>query len=115
MSDHGPQTADRQGTAAGVLARLWWMLLGNAVLALSVVFIFHNTTGFFHAADVVFWCAAASLVLIRYVDIRFLNGLTAIGEPASMRHWVRYTVVLIVCSAAAWILAHAVNQLLVSR
>jgi len=91
------------------------MLLGNAVLALSAVFIFHNTTGFFHAADVVFWCTAASLVLIRYIDIRFLDGLTATGEPASMRHWVRYTVVLVVCSAAAWAFAHVANHLFVSR
>jgi len=113
MSDQGPQTTDRQSTAAGVLVRLWWMLLGNGVLALSAVFIFHNATGFFHPADVVFWCAVASLVLARYLDIRFLDGLTATGAYASTRHWVKYAILLVICSAAVWALAHAGNHLFV--
>ncbi len=115
MSGQGPQTPDGQSTAAGVLARLWWMLLGNVVLALSAVFILHNTSGFFHPADVVFWIVAVSLVLVRYVDIRYFNGLTATGAPASTKHWIKYTVMLIVCSAAAWTFAHAANHLLVNR
>jgi hypothetical protein len=123
MANHSPEraglkpapTTDRQDTAAGVLARLWWMLAGNAVLALSAVFILHNTTGFFHTADVVFWCAAASLVLIRYLDIRFLNGLTATGAPASARHWIKYTILLLVCSAVVWALAHAASRLFAGR
>jgi len=115
MSTQGLGTTDRQGTAVAVLARLWWMLLGNAVLALSAVFILHNTTGFFHTADVVFWCTAASLLMVRYIDIRFLNGLTATGVPTSMRHWIKYTIILIVCSAAVWTFAHMANPLFVSR
>ena len=115
MSTQDLQTSDRQGTAAGVMARLWWMLLGNAVLALSAVFILHNTVGFLHAADVVFWCTAASLVLVRYIDIQFLNGLTATGAPASTRHWIKYTILLLVCSAVVWALAHAASRLFVGR
>lgn len=109
MSNHDPQATDRQSTAAGVLTRLWWMLAGNAVLALSVVFILHNTKGFFHAADVVFWCAVASLLLVRYIDIRFLDGLTATGAYATMRHWTRYAIVLVVCSGAVWTLTHVAS------
>jgi len=97
------------------LVRLWWMLLGNAVLALSAVFIAHNTGGFFHAADAVFWCTVASLALTRYVDIRFLDGLTAAGAPASTRLWVKYSAVLVVLSAIVWALAHAANYVFVSR
>jgi hypothetical protein len=115
MSNLTPQTTDRQGTAAGVLARLWWMLFGNAVLALSAVFIFHNTAGFFHTADAVFWCAVASLVLVRYLDVRFLDGLTATGARASTRHWVKYTVLLVVCSAVVWAFAHTANSLFMNR
>jgi hypothetical protein len=115
MSNHGPETTDRQSTAAALFARLWWMLVGNGVLALSAVFILLNTAGFFRAADVVFWCAAVSLVLVRYIDVRFLGGLTATGTAASMRHWIRYTFILAVCSVAVWALAHAANYFFVGR
>jgi hypothetical protein len=113
MSVHSPQTTDRQSTAAGLLVRLSWMLLGNAVLGLSAVLIFRNTTGFFHTADAIFWITVAGLVLLRYIDIRFLNGLTAAGAPASARHWVRYVIILSACSVAVWTFAHAMNHLVV--
>lgn len=94
------------------MARLWWMLLGNMVLALCLIFIYRNTGGFLHAADPVFWVTVASLVLVRYLDIRFFHGRTATdGAPASITHWVRYTVLLVACSAAVWVLAHAANYL----
>jgi hypothetical protein len=61
----------------------------------------------FHTADVVFWSAAAALVLARYLDIKFYSGSTATGQPASMAHWRKYAVVLLICLAAVWTLAHA--------
>jgi len=115
MSGHDRQAIDKQSAASGVLARLWWMLLGNAVLAFSIIFIFENKRGFFHAADVVFWITVATLVLVRYLDIRFLHGQTATGAPASTHQWVKYVAWLMVCSTLAWVSAHAANYLFVSH
>jgi len=115
MSDNDPRIADRQSSAAGVMARLWWMLLGNVLLAFSLVFIFERSGGFFHAADVVFWITVASLVLIRYVDIRFLDGRTTTNAPTSIRHWIRYVALLVLCSGALWALAHATSYALAGR
>jgi hypothetical protein len=115
MAGHDPQTLDRQGTAAGVLARLFWMLVGNAILAFSLVSLLHNKGGFLHTADWVFWITVVVLVLVRYLDIRFCNGQTAAGAPASSRHWVKYVVILLVVSTTTWILAHAANYLFVAR
>jgi hypothetical protein len=112
MAVRTPQMVDEQGTAAGVLARLWWMLIGNFTLALCIVFIVQNRSGFFHAADPVFGIAVASLVLVRYIDIRFCKGLTATGAPASMRTWTRYAIFLVLGSAVVWAVAHAASHLL---
>jgi hypothetical protein len=114
MSGHHSQAVDRQNTATGVLARFAWMLLGNAILAFSAVFIFEKKGGFFHAADVVFWITVAVLVLVRYLDIRFLNGRTAVGELASIRHWIKYAILLPVCAGVAWLLVHGANYLFVA-
>ncbi len=97
------------------MARLWWMLLGNGILAFCVIFIFENKSGFLHAADWVFWIAVATLVVVRYLDIRFLHGETAAGGPASLRHWVKYVILLLVSSTAVWALAHAANHLFVTK
>jgi len=113
MTARDLQIADKQSTPLGIIARLSWMLLGNVVLAFSALFIYQNEGGFFHAADWVFWITVATLVLIRYLDIRFLNGQTAMGECASITHWVRYAALLIACSTAVWVLAHTVNYLFV--
>jgi len=115
MSGHDLQTTDKQGTALGIMARLFWMLLGNAILALSVVFIFENKGGFFHTADWVFWITVATLMLVRYLDIRLLGGTTATGADATTAHWVKYVALLVACSATIWALAHLANHLFVSR
>ncbi len=115
MSASSAPIRDGQSTLAGITARLWWMFFGNVLLAFSLMFIVQNGGRFFQVADWVFWIALASLVLIRYVDIRFLGGCTGAGEPTTVRHWTRYAAVLIVCSTAVWILAHVLSPLFVTR
>jgi len=104
------QTADGQSTLLGILVRLWWMFFGNIVLGFCILFIIENRGSFFHTSDWVFWIDAATLVLVRYVDIRFLDGCTATGARASITHWIRYAALLVACSAAVWTLAHVISR-----
>ncbi len=115
MSQSKDQILDKQGTALGFLARFWWMFFGNMAFAFALLFILFNKGGFFHPADWVFWIAVASLVSVRYIDVRFCDGQTAAGQPASMRDWTRYATLLLVCSVILWGIAHATNYLFVSR
>jgi hypothetical protein len=46
------------------------------------------------------------MIIVRFLDIKFLDGQTAAGEPASIKHWRRYAIVLVVISAAIWAAAH---------
>jgi len=105
------QMGDEQSTLLGMGARLWWMFLGDVLLAFCAIFIFRNGGVFFQTADWVFWIVLATLVLIRYVDIRFLGGCTGTGEPASMTHWIRYSIILTLCATAVWVLAHLTGPL----
>jgi hypothetical protein len=111
MSAREDQIVNRQSTPLGVLARLWWMLAGNVLLAFSLLFIFRKEDGFLHPADGVFWITVATLVLVRYLDIRLLAGQTATGDPASAATWTRYVVGLMVSATVLWVLAHAANRL----
>ncbi len=115
MSGHNDQIIDKQGTALGFLARFWWMFFGNMFFAFSLIFILFNKGGFFHPADWVFWITVATLVSMRYIDIRFCDGQTATGRRASMADWTRYTALLLACAMVLWGIAHAVNYLFVDR
>ncbi len=115
MSAPRSQIAGRQGTLPGFGARLWRMFFGNLVLVFSIIFIVQNGGGFFQTADWVFWIVLASLVLIRYLDIRFLDGCTGAGEPASVTHWITYAALLTALSSGLWVLAHVAGYLLVTR
>jgi len=111
MSAREGQITDKQSTPLGILARLWWMLFGNVVLAFSLIFVFSNEGNFFHPADWVFWITIGTLVFVRYLDIRFLDGQTAMGAYASTKDWTKYVILLIACSTVAWAIAHAANHL----
>jgi len=115
MSIQNDQTSDKQGSGLGIIMRLFWMVFGNAVLFISIMFIFQHEGGVFHAADVVFWITVAALVIVRYLDIKVLGGLTVTGVPASTAHWTKYVAILLISSTAVWGFAHAVNYLVVNR
>jgi hypothetical protein len=115
MSGHNDHTIDKQGTALGFLVRFWWMFFGNILFAFSLIFILRNKGSFFHPADWVFWIIVATLVFMRYIDIRFCDGQTPTGRRASMADWTRYTALLLAGSAILWGIAHGANYLLVER
>ena len=119
MSKQSEQTVNstepatnKQDSIAGLLARMFWMLIGNMVLVISMIIILQHKGSMFHAADLVFWITIAALILVRYLDIKFWGGMTAAGGPATIANWNRYAAALLIGSAAAWALSHVVNYLI---
>ena len=99
-------------SASGCLIRLCWMIFGNMALFFGAIYIWHNKSSFFSLVDVVFWSIVLLLIVIRYLDIRKLKGLTMKGdEPATMAHWWRYAGVLILVSLLLWGAAHGLARL----
>ncbi len=113
MSTPNDKPRDKQGGILGILARFFWMFLGNFILFISIICIFEYKSRLFHTMDAVFWITVAALVIVRYLDINLLDGLTATGLPASMTHWIKYVILLLVCSTAVWVLSHIVSYMVV--
>lgn len=95
----------RNTSALAILARVYWMLLGNIIVVLSAVMIGRSPQGL-SLHDAAFWAGSASLLVVRYVDVTRLQGTTAEGEPATMAHWRRYAVTVAVVAGVAWVTAH---------
>jgi hypothetical protein len=93
---------------AGCLARLFWMAGGLLALIFLSFSIFKHHA--FSIRDLAFLLIVLCLVLIRYVDIRYLHGETAEGEPATMSHWRRYTIGLLSGSLGVWLVLHVLSR-----
>jgi hypothetical protein len=106
---HLSKQADPKVPFIGAIARLYWLLLGNAALSLIAIGIAQRGPAHTWITDAVFWTVVASLVLVRYLDIARFGGTTASGEPASAADWYRYAWRLLLVALAVWIVAHALR------
>jgi len=102
-------TNDKQSGGLSFLLRIFWMMFGNLILFLIVIGIYEGEKATLNLRDGIYWILVLLLMVVRYIDIKYLNGLTAIGAPASMRHWYRYIAVLTICAGLLWGLAHLAN------
>lgn len=90
----------------GCLIPVFWMLVGNGLLAFCALVIAANQTSFLSAADALYWITVGCLLAARYTDVRYLGGRTSEGTPATMADWRRYAIVLAAASIVVWIVAH---------
>lgn len=83
------------------------MFLGNFTLMICAANVLMGESSSTRASDTIFWCMVLAMIIVRFLDIKFLNGQTATGEPATLSHWLKYAIVLIIISAIIWSAAHA--------
>ncbi len=115
MSKGNSRPTEKYDSIFSLFVRVFWMLLGNAIFLLAAISISRHKGETFHTADIIFWGTAVALIFVRYLDIKFYNGLTTTGQPASMVHWRKYAILLLICSTVIWILAHIINHIAVNK
>jgi hypothetical protein len=89
---------------SAVLPRIYWMLFGNIILLLTALTTALGSFQSLTAASAVFWLNTVCMVVVRYLDIRHFQGSTVDGQVATMAHWKKYSVSLLVMSASIWAL-----------
>jgi hypothetical protein len=95
----------------GCLLRIYWMMLGNALVAIAAYKIVQSADEL-SLVDLFYWVFVASLVMARYVDIRFLSGRTSEGQPATTTDWRRYSFRVLAISATVWLVAHGLSYVM---
>jgi hypothetical protein len=99
-------------TGAEFLVRIYWLFLGNTLLLFLLVLMSEKRPKLPSITDAAYLAAVASLIAVRYVDIRFLNGQTGEGKPATMSHWRRYALLIGSIGAGAWLVVRLLIPLL---
>lgn len=91
---------------ASTVLRLYWALVGHAVVYLSLATIVARHARFPSTLDLVIWAAVALMLVARHVDIVRYGGQTLYGEPATLTQFRRYAATLVGVTAAASVFAH---------
>ncbi len=97
--------AQKSGCIALIL-RTFWLMAGNVVLGIIVIHIIMNRMPPFSIYDLVFGGMVILMIAVRYVDIAYFDGADSYGDPATIQHWRRYAVWLVVISLVVWSFAH---------
>ncbi len=112
MADDARGPARREsGTepVSGCLVRLGWLVGGVVMLLVLTITISQEPPWTLTAKDVAFWAVVGIVVALRYIDVKRFRGRTMEGEPATVRHVVRYAIGLVGASALLWTLAQSVQ------
>ena len=94
-------TPRQSSSGLSVVARAYWMLFGYGAAAASAAWV-SQSGPFPAAADAVFWASVLALSFVRYVDIAFLGGETAEGDPATLHDWRKYSLIVAGVALATW-------------
>ena len=78
-------------SASGCLLRIYWMMVGNALLFAAAYNIAHTESALTWI-DLLFALFILCLLAARYIDIRHLRGRTSDGQPATIEDWKRYAI-----------------------
>ncbi len=110
MPDIKPPVESQSADTVGATLRILWMFVGSAALAVSAMSILKSTAPF-SVADVIYAATVPLMVAVRYLDISRYGGTTAYGEPATMKHFVKYAVALVAGAAIVWVALHGIVYL----
>jgi hypothetical protein len=92
----------------GALARVGWMVVGTVVILSLAMGIASRPAWSFGIRDILFWSAAFTTGLFRYIDVTRLEGQTANGDRATGADLRRYLVGLAATASALWVAAQSV-------
>ena len=110
---HLPVDVKQETNYLAIVVRLFWVLVGVAILAMIAFFLANNRESIFSLADVAYGAMVVLLIGARYLDVVKFHGLTSEGDrPATLQDWRCYVRNLILGSGITWFVAHGIALLL---
>lgn len=89
------------------LVRLVW-IFGGIVLIYCALFIAQRKGG--AIADLALLFLALGIILVRFIDIKYLKGETMDNQPATIKHWRRYALKILIAAGLLYALAKLIAQ-----
>ncbi|MEN6310100.1 MAG: hypothetical protein ABFD80_01020 [Acidobacteriota bacterium] len=90
----------------GTLMRLAWIFGAFSLIFCAMFIIQHKGA----VADLLMLLLALGLILVRFVDIKYLKGETADNKPATLKDWRRYALKVLAATGLLYALAKFLAQ-----
>ncbi len=103
--------AEHKDHPLGCLTRLVWAAVIPMTMFQAAMKVAEGRPLVGMPAVVLLITAAIVAVIVRWIDVTRLNGMTIEGEPATMTDWRRYSVAVLAVTAGLWLLASVVSRL----
>jgi hypothetical protein len=110
MPVQNPQPPTESGSGRGclpALVRLTWIFGGIALVYCAFYIAQRKGTVM---TDLILLLMALGLIMVRFVDIRYLRGETLNNQPATLKHWGRYALKIVIAAGLLYALAKFVAQ-----
>ena len=101
--------SEEQLGCLSVLPRLYWLAAGNVIVLFSSVYIALRKATL--AVYLIYILGTICLIGARFIDIKYFKGEKLNGERASLNHWLRYTLGLLVFVGLLLIVARLLAKL----
>ncbi len=98
-----------------LLARVFWMMVGPALLFLSTIAILQNPGGWFTSPNLAFLVLLPMTVLARWLEYWGGDPRTATGEAAAPDDLRRYVLFAMPIGLGIWIVANLIGNLLLAK
>jgi len=97
---------------AGCILHMLWLFGGSVALGFCAIHVVLNRSPLFSLADALFVAFLAGSIGVRYLEIKFFNGMTDDGRPATMADLRRYALWISLISGAGMAAAHLLAMVL---
>jgi hypothetical protein len=94
-----------------VVGRIFWLMMGPAILLLSAILILNSPRrGWFTAPDFVYWTALIGMMVGRWIEHQGENPRNGLGEPATANDLHRYITATAIVGTVVWVAANLVSN-----
>lgn len=104
-----PQNTEEGTGCLPALPRLLWMFGGPITLIFCLLYMVLGRATL--AVDSIYVLSVCSMVVVRYLDIKLYKGEKFNGQPATLNHWRRYSLALLLGAAVLFAAAKAFSRL----
>ena len=97
---------DVTSSNSSALARLFWMAVGPAILAVLAVIIVSQASGWFTLSNLAFLAVLAGMIFARWREFQGNNPTTSTGDPATPTDLHRYMLLTTLIGLCVWLTAN---------
>ena len=97
---------DVTSSNSSALARLFWMAVGPAILAVLAVIIVSQASGWFTLSNLAFLAVLAGMIFARWREFQGNNPRTSTGDPATPTDLHRYMLLTTLIGLCVWLTAN---------